>query len=119
MRFLLLSVVTCIVLFAADIWRGRWSSENSGTVGDIRFALKPEPNVVFTIGDQEVKTTNVTARTQGDEFEIAFDFENQGYRMRSTIKGTMKDGKLDGKYATKSLEDGSAIDSGTVTASAH
>ena len=119
MRFVAIALLTCTFLLAAETWKGKWSSDNSGNAGEIRFVLETGPNVVFTVGDQEVKTTNVTVKADGTELEIAYDFEIQGYRLRSTVKGTLKEGKLSGKYTTRSLEDGSSVDSGTVTASQH
>ncbi len=63
-----------------------------------------------------MRTTNVRIKNDGDQFEIGYDFELEGYKLRSTVSGTLKDGKLTGKYITRTVEDGSGVDSGTVTA---
>jgi hypothetical protein len=98
---------------AASAWKGKWSSENSGNSGDIQIALKPEPRVSFTLSGQEVPCTVVSSKSDGENVEIAYDFNLQGYKLRSSLKGTVKDGKLQGKYTTTTVEDGSAVDSGS------
>src|SRR4051794_27277771 len=105
MRFAIALLLSGTVLFGADVLTGKWSSDNNGNGGAIRLTLKPEPNVVFTLDNQDVRTTSVRAKTQGQQFEISYDFELQGYKLRSTITGTLTDGKLDAKYVTRNLDD--------------
>jgi hypothetical protein len=113
MRIVVLALLTTVLSFGADFWKGKWSSDASGSGGEIRLTLKPEPKAVFTLSGQEVPCTNVATKVDGESIELAYDFILQGYKLRSTLKGTIKEGKFTGKYNTATLEDGTAVDSGT------
>ncbi len=107
-----------ILAFAADSYNGKWTSDGSGNGGGIRITLKPQPKVVFTLSGQDVECTNVTSKVDAESIEVAYDFILQGYKLRSTLKGTVKDGRVEGKYNTTAIEDGTAVDSGTFEATA-
>jgi hypothetical protein len=80
--------------------------------------LTPEPDVMFTLGDQDVKTKVSSSKVSRDQFDIEYDFELSGYKLRSHAKGTVKGDKLQATYETKSLEDGSPVDAGALEATA-
>lgn len=109
---------TSILIFAAlscaaDIYSGKWASSQSGGAGDIRITLKPEPAVVFTLNGQDIATKVVSSKSEGEVFEIAYDFRLEDYRLRSALRGKLNEGKLPGKYETTNLENNSAVDAGT------
>ncbi|MDZ4799236.1 MAG: hypothetical protein SGI92_13820 [Bryobacteraceae bacterium] len=113
MRIVLLTLLTAVLLFGADSYKGKWTSDSSGSGGEIRFTLKPDAKAVFTLSGQEVPCTNVSTKIEGESIELAYDFILQGYKLRSTLKGTVKEGKFSGKYNTATVEDGAAVDAGT------
>lgn len=113
MRTLILLLLAALLAFGAESWKGKWTSDNSGSGGEIRLTLKPEPQAMFTLSGQEVACTNVMSREEGESIVVAYDFILQGYKLRSTLKGTIREGKFSGKYSTAAVEDGSSVDSGT------
>lgn len=113
MRIIVLALLAAVFGFAADSYNGKWTSDNSGSGGGIRITLKPEAKVVFTLSGQDVPCTIVSSKVEGESIEVAYDFILQGYKLRSTLKGTLKEGKLAGKYNTATVEDSMPVDAGT------
>lgn len=113
MRIVLLALLASVLAFGADSYKGKWASDNSGSGGEIRLTLKPDAKAVFTLSGQEVPCTNVVSKVEGESIELAYDFILQGYKLRSTLRGTIKEGKFSGKYNTATVEDGTAVDAGT------
>ena len=113
MRIAVAALLSAVLSFAADTYTGKRASDNSGSGGEIRITLKPEAKVVFKLSGQDVECTVVTARQERESIELAYDFILQGYKLRSTLRGTLKEGKLAGKYETKTVEDGMPVDTGT------
>jgi len=109
-----------MTLFAAEkdlagVYTGKWSGA-SGAAGDVRIALalsdgKLAPDVRFTMGSTEVKT-KVTHVVDGMKLEMKYEFDLNGVRLESTIRGTLSGEVLEGRYSTKSVVNGSAADEG-------
>jgi hypothetical protein len=119
MRFLVLLAVAAAAVFGAETFSGKWASDRNEGSGGIRITLKPEPKVSFTLDGQEVACTVASSKAEGESIEIAYDFILQGYKLRSTLKGTVREGKLSGKYESKVTDDGTPVDSGSFDGSAH
>ena len=118
MRHLLLLLSATLLFAAGETYSGKWASNQNGSGGTLRMKLTPQPDVMFTLGEQDVKTKVSSNKVSADQFDIEYDFELSGYRLRSHAKGTIKDGKIQATYETKSLDDGSAVDTGTFEATA-
>ena len=113
-------IALAMTLFAAEkdlagVYTGKWSGA-SGAAGDVRIALalsdgKLAPDVRFTIGSTEVKT-KVTHVVDGMKLEMKYEFDLNGVRLESTIRGTLSGEVLEGRYSTKSVVNGSAADEG-------
>ena len=113
MRTIAILCASALLLIGADgAFPGKWTSSRSDGEGDIRLRLKPEPEVVFTLNGRDVKTTVSNVKSEGDTFEMDWDFELEGYKLRSTGKGSIKGDRVEGKYQTKTLADGNVIDEG-------
>lgn len=115
---LLIAILVCAatVLAAGSVYSGNWASSQNDGSGSMRVQLKPEPQVSFTLGGQNVPTKIVKFAQNGDAFDVEYDFVIEGYHLRSHATGTIKGDKLQAKYETKSLEDGSTVDAGTMEA---
>jgi hypothetical protein len=114
MRFLLLLLTATVVFVAGETYSGKWASNQNGSGGTFKMKLTPEPDVSFTIGDQDFKTKVVSSKVTGDQFDIEYDFEAAGYHLRSHAKGTIKGDKIQATYDSKNVDDGSVVDSGSM-----
>ena len=100
-------------LFAADgPFAGKWTSTRSDSHGNITITLKPEPAVTFTLNGEEVKTTVSNAKISDDGFEMDWNFTLSGYKLRSSAKAKVIDGKIEGEYRTRTVDEGTTIDEG-------
>ena len=113
MRYVLLLMTCSLLMAAGETFTGKWASSQNGSGGTLRMKLTPEPEVSFTIGGEDVKTKVSSSKITGENFDIEYDFEVQGYRLRSHAKGTIKGDKMQATYDTKSLDDGSVVDAGS------
>ena len=100
----------------AGVYVGKWSGA-SGTAGDCRMDLKLTggkltPNVMFTMGSTEVKTTVTYIAVDGLKIVMKYEFDLGGARLESTAHATLKGETLEGTYTTKSVADGSRVDEG-------
>ena len=66
----------------------------------------------FEYAGQEVSTNVTLCKIEGPKIEAQYDFDLGGNRLQSTIHGDRKGGALEGKYQTKALDSGSAVDEG-------
>src|SRR6476619_43034 len=113
MKYVLL-LLSCSLLMAADeTYTGKWASSQSGSVGTLRMKLTPQPDVSFTLNGEEVKTKVSSSKVTGENFDLEYEFQAEGYKLRSHVKGTIKDDKVKATYETTLLDDGSIVDSGT------
>ena len=114
MKYVLLLLLSCSLLMAADeTFTGKWASSQNGSGGTLRMKLTPQPDVSFTLGGEEVKTKVTSSKVTGENFDLEYDFEAQGYKLRSHVKGTIKGDKAQAAYETTLLDDGSIVDSGS------
>ena len=115
----LLSVVVMLGAGESAIkghYAGAWSG-TSGASGAFELSVaiaadKPKCEISFTYGGEKVKTTVTLCKTSASNIEAQYDFDVDGNRLQSTIRGELKDNALTGKYQTKALADGSAVDEG-------
>ena len=124
MRYLLSAVLVLFMLTvcirAEDAIRGDyvgdWSGA-SGAGGSFKLSIAaengtPKCTVTFSYAGEEVKTHVTVCKTDGPNIEAQYDFDLSGNRLQSTIHGQRKENALSGKYETKTLADGSAVDEG-------
>jgi hypothetical protein len=69
----------------------------------------------FTFQDQLVKPKKVTAKVNDNTVEFVCDLDLEGFKLKSTFRGTIDGKNMSGKYQSVSADDGSALDSGTWT----
>ncbi len=87
--------------------------------GDFRLTLaadaagKLTPEVSFGLADQDVKCKVTSFTVEGARLHVVYTFDLQGNALESTIDGDLTGKKLAGKYRTKALADGSAVDEGS------
>jgi exosome complex RNA-binding protein Csl4 len=114
MRFTCLLLLCATGLVAADgTCKGKWSSSQNGNGGEIRIQVKPEAGVVFTLNGQEVKTRVVSVKQEGTAFSIAYEFEFDSYKLRSSLSGIVKESKIEGGYKTVTTDGVSPVDEGS------
>jgi hypothetical protein len=95
---------------------GDWSGA-SGAGGTFRLSVarddgKPRCTVSFSYSGEDIQTNVTLCKTDGPKIEAQYDFDLGGNRLQSTIHGERKGSALEGKYQTKALADGSAVDEG-------
>jgi len=100
---------------------GDWSGA-SGAGGKFKLAVAQEDGkakctVSFEYAGEEVKTNVTVCTIDGRKIESQYDFDLAGNHLQSTINGERKGSGLEGKYHTKALADGSAVDEGDWKAS--
>ena len=125
MRTLILSlfiVLSC--LLAADVagdYKGTWTG---AATGEFRMSLtsggngEMSGNVVFTMGNDEVKTKVTSVKVDGNKLDMTYQFDLQGTELQSKIVGELKGKSFEGAYKTTTVADGSPVDEGTWKASA-
>jgi hypothetical protein len=124
MSRLLLSTFFALILAASAFgedaiqgdFTGDWSGA-SGAGGSFRLSVarddgKPKCTVTFSYSGEDIKTNVTLCKTDGPKIEAQYDFDLGGNRLQSTIHGERKGSVLEGKYQTKALADGSAVDEG-------
>jgi hypothetical protein len=95
---------------------GDWSGA-SGAGGKFKLSVAQESGkqkctVSFEYAGQKVSTNVTLCKTEGPKIEAQYDFDLGGNRLQSTIHGDRKGSALEGKYQTKVLDGGSAVDEG-------
>jgi hypothetical protein len=95
---------------------GDWSGA-SGAGGKFKLSVaqdsgKPKCTVSFEYAGQEVATNVTLCKIEERKIEAQYDFDLGGNRLQSTIRGDRKGSALEGKYQTKALDSGSAVDEG-------
>lgn len=120
---LAIGFVLSILCFGADTiapgkYTGTWEG-NSGASGDFQITLTEDgggqltPEVMFTLNGQEVKTKVTSFKLDGTKMSVVYSFDLQGNSAESSAEGELKGSTLEGKYHTRLLPDGGAIDEGT------
>ena|SRR5579862_3453857 len=126
MRPLILSLLGSFCIIAAGLsgtYKGTYSG-SSGASGDFVVSLTQSANsdwkseVSFTLGGEDVKTRITSLAVDGSKVKIVYQFDLQGTALESTVTGELTGATLAGKYQTKVVADGSAVDEGTWKATA-
>ncbi len=103
---------------AAGKYTGKWEGTSGGS-GDFHMTLasaeadKWTAEVKFTLGGQEVKCTVKSISVADSKLRVVYAFDLQGNALESTVEGELNGKKLGGKYKTRVVADGSAVDEGT------
>jgi hypothetical protein len=122
-RFVLSSffvLTLCASAYADDTIQGNYVGDWNGAAGaGGKFKLSVAPDggkrkctVSFEYAGQEVSTNVTLCKIEGPKIEAQYDFDLGGNRLQSTIHGDRKGSALEGKYLTKALDSGSAVDEG-------
>jgi hypothetical protein len=113
--------------FAADPidagkYTGKWQGDSGAGGG---FVLQLSTNggpwkaeVSFTMGEQNVPCEVTALSVDGAKVHVVYTFDLLGMKLESTIDGERTGARLTGKYHTRNLSEGSAVDQGTWEASA-
>ena len=102
----------------AGTYAGDWASTSGMAKGDFRITLTPAAEgkwkceVVFTMGDLEVKTAIKSLEVSESKIEVSYEFDLANNRLLSTVTGALAGSKLEGKYQTKSVPEGAPVDEG-------
>ena len=115
------ALIFAILAYAevAGTFSGTWTSGANGPGGDIRIAFTPAPpgeyqaRSSFTYQSQEVKTTPVSAKVDGNQVVVVFQYDLGGAKLQSTMRGTLTGDKIQGKYVSQATEGGQVVDEGT------
>ena len=103
---------------AGGKYHGKWEGVAGGS-GDFDMTLtaaeggKWVADVEFSLGGQQVKCTVKSIVVTDSKLHVVYSFDLQGNQLESTIDGEMSGPKLGGKYTTRAVGDGTAIDEGT------
>jgi len=116
---ILFSIFSLCVLAEEAIqgnYAGDWSGA-SGAGGAFKLSIvtdsgKSKCTVTFSYAGEQVETNVTLCKTEGPKIEAQYDFDLGGNRLQSTIQGSRKANGLEGKYQTKALAYGSAVDEG-------
>lgn len=122
MRTYLLYLLLASLLLSAELagrFKGNWSSNASGSSGEIQLTVKPGADAVqtseasFTLSGAEVKTKILSLRVAGDEMEMSYQFGNDSTQLVSALKGKLNGDKLEGTYTTTYAGRDEKVDEGT------
>lgn len=96
----------------AGTYKGTWAGASSG--GDFHLTIKPgaaSAEVGFTIEGQEVPCKVISFKADGAKLEMRYEFDLQGNKLQSAIKGNLKGKALEGTYQTTAGD--SPVDEGS------
>ena len=99
----------------AGRYSGQWKGGQAGT-----FDLKLEPGaggawkceVTFTLAGETVKTTMRQCQADPSSIEAAYDFDAQGFALRSHITGHWSQKGVEGTYKTSTTDGTADVDQG-------
>lgn len=122
-RIAILALFTLSLSLSADPlaggkYTGKWEGTSGGS-GDFRMTLTPADagkwtaEVSFTLGGQDVKCTVKSISVTDSKLQVVYTFDLQGNVLESTVEGALTGKKLGGKYKTRAVGDGTAVDEGT------
>jgi hypothetical protein len=122
-KILIAGVLSIAAMMAADRdlaggYQGEWKSGSSGTGGEITFSLEPagaewKGTVVFKLDGADVPCTMRTVKLQDGKVELVYDFETQGYALRSKVTGAWNGTGFSGSYETATADGSQNVDAGT------
>ncbi|HWZ32001.1 MAG TPA: hypothetical protein VNX18_11735 [Bryobacteraceae bacterium] len=113
-------LVTAALVCAQDkisvgTYKGSWAGASSG--GDFRLAITADSKgalgagVGFTIEGQDVPCKVISVKIDGASIQMVYEFDLQGNKLQSAIKGTLKGKTIEGTYKTTAGD--SPVDEGT------
>src|SRR5437868_10636781 len=94
-------LVSCITIAAAQSqsgwagnWAGDWTGESGGS-GAMRLKLEKGPEggaawvaqADFSLSGADVPAVVKSVKIDGDNFEVSYEFDLQGYKLLSTLTG--------------------------------
>ncbi len=96
-------------------YAGTWSSDGGVNSGKVNITLTDAGGgeLTFTYQDQLVKPKKVTAKVADSQVDFICELDLEGFRLTTAFHGTIDGKTMSGKYQSTSIEDGSALDSGT------
>ena len=118
--FLLFLLTLSLSAWQSKHYTGTWKSNGAGGGGKFDINLgtsEADSRVSFAIGSSELKTTVKSFKADGNNFEIAYEFDVAGNRLTSTVKGKREGTKLEASYRTTVTGSDEQVDNGTLTAS--
>jgi hypothetical protein len=106
-------ILAATIAFAQSIagsYKGTWTGSAAG--GDFHLTVTGgKADIGFTIEGQEVPCKIVSQKIDGASIEIVYEFDLQGTKLQSAIKGTLKGKSLEGTYKTSAGD--APVDEGT------
>ena len=124
MRYLtLLFLLLLVHVRAADRdlagrYAGEWKSNGSGGGGAFRMSLDLTPggawkwDVTFMYAGAEVKTTPRELKLNQSKLEGSYDFDLQGFSLRSHVTGEWNGKAFEGRYQTTTTDGSTGVDEG-------
>jgi hypothetical protein len=109
--WLLAAVLAAQDAIPAGTYKGQWTGGSAS--GDIHMTFRAgsDPEVGFTLADQDVKCKILTFKVDGSKFKLVYEFDAQGTMLQSAIEATLKGKTIEGTYKTTAGDQ--AVDTGT------
>lgn len=121
MRLIGLMLLLALTAFgdASGQYSGTWTSAVSGEGGKIEVTLAAavggswSARSSFTYRGQDVKTNPVSAKVDGEQVDVFFEYELDGVLLHSRLQGTLAGKTIKGKYVSSAAADSSQqVDAG-------
>src|ERR1051326_9577380 len=103
----------------AGRFTGEWKSNGSGGGGAFRMKLDVTPEsawkweVTFIYAGAEIKTTPRDVKVKDSKLEGSYDFDLQGFALRSQVTGEWKGKAFEGRNVTTTTDGSTGVDEGT------
>src|SRR6185436_11690583 len=99
-------------------YTGEWKSTSGDGGGSFRMNLVAADGgwkweVTFTYAGQEVKTTPGPVKLEQSKIEGSYDFDLQGFALRSKLTGQWNGKTFEGKYQSGAPDGSATVDEGT------
>jgi hypothetical protein len=65
------------------------------------------------MGADNYKTTVTSVKVAGQKLEAVYEYDLQGFKLRSKIQGQLTGTTLEGKYQSTTIADNAAVSEGT------
>lgn len=116
MRLLSVVLLPAALLAQAGNYKGEWQGQVAN--GDFRISLETaegqwKASVTFSIAGNEVKTRVTSLQVSPEKIAAEYEFELGGNKLASRIEGKLVEGKIEGVYRTKVVENGTQVDEGS------
>jgi hypothetical protein len=96
----------------AGTYKGNWAGASSA--GDFHMTLTPDgraSEIGFTMDGQEVPCKVVSVKIDGGSIAVTHEFDLQGNKLQSSMRGAIKGKSLEGTYKTTAGDQ--PVDEGT------